>query len=183
MPKFTFQYERKQSPVTGLFADRPMITVRLRCLPTPEDTAATLRFRIDTGANMSAVPLSFAADVLNCFPRAKSPTAAELVTELKKVQAVQGLQRIDLTSASGKKHTAYPLWIPVELVDDHGELGEFDALIAFVEVQAPRSFLAGLTGFLDKFDVSLRAREFALEARPGCGVRCPYHATAAASGG
>jgi hypothetical protein len=150
-----------------------MISLTLRTLDAPQTTAANLRFRIDTGANLSAIPFDLAADVLNRWPAATVPTTQDVRRELEHEMLRQKLRPTTLGSISGVQHRAFPLWVPVELIDDRGDVGELEMLIAFVEGQHSGAILAGLSGFLDRFDLSLFAREFTLIARPNSGVRCP----------
>lgn len=175
MPDFRFTYERRRSLVTGLFTDRPMLNVVLNRLHSPGEPALRLRFRVDTGANMSAIPLQFAADVLGYFPKGSSPSDVQLKSELQREMMQQNLKPIVLRSTSGMSHSAFPLWVPVEMADDDGEVGEFQALIAFVEGQVAGAMLAGLTGFLDKFDLYVLAQHFELHARPNSGVSSQLH--------
>lgn len=57
MPNFEFDYDRKLSPVTTRFTHRPMLAVRFMEIGDPNQFATNLQMRIDTGANISAVPL------------------------------------------------------------------------------------------------------------------------------
>ncbi|MBL8848237.1 MAG: hypothetical protein JNG89_01075 [Planctomycetaceae bacterium] len=147
--------------------------VRMKRLGQPDKVAYSSRFRLDTGANVSSVTLALAADVLDYFPNGKPPTPDQLKARLLREVSAQKLAPIQLTSASGADLTGYPLWIPIEIADDHGEVAELEALVSFTEGQDAESRLAGLTGFLDRFDVSLKAQAFSLRARPNSGVRCP----------
>ncbi len=170
-PVLRFSYQNVKSVVTKLFTRIPMITCRVGKLDQPTEIAANLRLRIDTGANLSAVPMQVAAEVLDLFPHGKAPTDQELRFELFQRCKSQGFNEVKLRSVSGQLHRAYPLWVPVELSDDRGQIAEFEALIAFTEGQHQQSLLAGLTGFLDKFIVTLRPSYFELQAITGSGVR------------
>lgn len=170
MPQFTNRYEVRQSPVTGLFVHRPMLSVTLYCLADANVVACHPRMRLDTGANISCLPFSLAADVLGMPWAPVVQLRQALLSEMQK----QGLNMIQLRSASGSSNAAYPVWLRTEIEDDQGEVGSFQSLIAFVEGQHPGSLLAGLTGFLDKFDIQLLARNFQLSARPNSGVTCPF---------
>ena len=122
-------------------------------------------------ADRKALPIC--TGVLDYFPNASVPTDEELKRALRREMGRQNLKPILLRSTSGVTHNAFPLWIPVEIIDDSGEVGEFKALIAFVGGQVAGAMLGGLTGFLDKFDLELLPQHFELRARANSGVNCP----------
>jgi hypothetical protein len=166
MSDFRFDYQSVRSLETGLFIYRPIITVTLKTLADATSKAIHGRFRVDSGADYSAVPLEFASTVLGL--RGK-PTHDEIVLNLVAAMRAQNLKPVRLATASGDRRSAYPLWVPVEISDDDGFTAEFEGLMAFVEGKKS-GFLAGLCGFLDKFDVSFRTQEFEFDIRAGSGV-------------
>lgn len=170
MPNFAFDYTRIKSTTTGLFINRPMIPGRLMQLSDPSQTACPLNFRVDSGADYSAVSFSLAREVLDL----PGSTDAQVLAELKRESKKQFHLPIPFIDASGTRLPAYPLTVPIEIVDKHGAIGIFEALIAFPTGQRQNNFLAGLSGFLDKFDLHFRPKEFALHARPGSNVTCQH---------
>jgi len=168
---FHFQYERVQSPQTGLFTDKPMITLGLRPLDQSvnSEIVANVRFRVDTGADYSTAPLQFAASVLDVTGTSSTEIRLRTLDALQAEMGRQNLKPIRLVSATGNAVLAYPLWIPVEIADDAGAFGQFDALIGFGDGPYCKA-LAGLTGFLDKFDLQFEATRFAFGARGNSGV-------------
>ena len=170
MPNFTFDYNRIKSTTTGLLINRPMIPGRLMQVNDPSQPACPLNFRLDTGADYSAVSFSLARDVLDL----PNLTDAQVLAELKRESRKQKHQPIPFIDASGTKLPGYPLTVPIEIVDKHGAVGIFEALIAFPAGQRQNNFLAGLSGFLDKFDLHFKPTEFAMHARHGANVTCQH---------
>ena len=136
----------------------------------PSQVASPLNFRLDTVADITSVPMSLAREVL-ALP--DQFTDDQVKDALKSESKLQGHKPVKVVVANGAPLQAYPLTVPVEIVDKHGNVGEFEALIAFSEGQRVDRFLAGLSGFLDKFDLIMEPREFHLNARRHAGVNCP----------
>lgn len=161
MPNLRFDYQAIRSRETGLFIFRPRITVILKQLSDPGVGVFRGKFRVDTGADISAVPFELAADVLGLRG---DPSRDKILSNLKSAMRQQDLNPVSLLTATGGRNNAYPLWVPLEIADDDGTVGDFEGLIAFVDGKKS-GLLAGLCGFLDKFDVSFLTREFAFTLR------------------